>query len=203
MEYIDSVCNFSKNMLNNFKNLQDKSMKSFVEILANDVAVSGEKIDNLLFFLLVMSKGVSTGEFKGLLERLCLSSVQVEKYLFIRSQLIGVQPKVEAWFEKKRPMSSLHLLLKNVAMEAILYMVVRLEKEHGEELKRQLSYYIYQVRHEKIDITGNDILRLGVEQGAKVGEILQKVLLAKIDGIIAGYDEEIVYAEGLINKIII
>ncbi len=84
-----------------------------------------------------------------------------------------------------------------------LYMVVRLEKEHGEELKRQLSYYIYQVRHEKIDITGNDILRLGVEQGAKVGEILQKVLLAKIDGIIAGYDEEIVYAEGLINKIII
>ncbi len=82
-------------------------------------------------------------------------------------------------------------------------MVVRLEKEHGEELKRQLSYYIYQVRHEKIDITGNDILRLGVEQGAKVGEILQKVLLAKIDGIIAGYDEEIVYAEGLINKIII
>ncbi len=100
-------------------------------------------------------------------------------------------------------MSSLHLLLKNVAMEAILYMVVRLEKEHGEELKRQLSYYIYQVRHEKIDITGNDILRLGVEQGAKVGEILQKVLLAKIDGIIAGYDEEIVYAEGLINKIII
>ncbi len=48
MEYIDSVCNFSKNMLNNFKNLQDKSMKSFVEILANDVAVSGEKIDNLL-----------------------------------------------------------------------------------------------------------------------------------------------------------
>ena len=82
-------------------------------------------------------------------------------------------------------------------------MVVRLEKEHGEELKRQLSYYIYQVRHEKIDITGNDILRLGVEQGAEVGEILQKVLLAKIDGIIAGYDEEIVYAEGLINKIII
>ncbi len=48
MKYIDSVCNFSKNMLNNFKNLQDKSMKSFVEILANDVAVSGEKIDNLL-----------------------------------------------------------------------------------------------------------------------------------------------------------
>ncbi len=168
-----------------------------------DMLYLTEKIDNLLFFLLVMSKGVSTGEFKGLLERLCLSSVQVEKYLFIRSQLIGVQPKVEAWFEKKRPMSSLHLLLKNVAMEAILYMVVRLEKEHGEELKRQLSYYIYQVRHEKIDITGNDILRLGVEQGAKVGEILQKVLLAKIDGIIAGYDEEIVYAEGLINKIII
>ena len=48
MEYIDSVCNFSKGMLTNFKNLQDKSMKTFIEILANDVAVSGEKIDNLL-----------------------------------------------------------------------------------------------------------------------------------------------------------
>ena len=44
MEYIDSVCNFSKGMLTNFKNLQDKSMKTFIEILANDVAVSGEII---------------------------------------------------------------------------------------------------------------------------------------------------------------
>lgn len=48
MEYTDSVCNFSKDMLTNFKHLQDKSMKAFVEILASNVAVSGEKIDNLL-----------------------------------------------------------------------------------------------------------------------------------------------------------
>ncbi|MDE7315697.1 MAG: hypothetical protein K2N11_08360 [Mucispirillum sp.] len=48
IEYIDSVCSFSIDMLNNFKNLQDKSMKTFVEILANDIAVSGNKIDNLL-----------------------------------------------------------------------------------------------------------------------------------------------------------
>ena len=48
MEYIDSVCNFSKDMLTNFKHLQDKSMKAFVEILASNVAVSGEKIDNHL-----------------------------------------------------------------------------------------------------------------------------------------------------------
>lgn len=48
IEYIDSVCSFSKNMLNNFKNMQDKSMKTFVEILADNVAVSGEKINNLL-----------------------------------------------------------------------------------------------------------------------------------------------------------
>lgn len=48
IEYIDSVCSFSKNMLTNFKNMQDKSMKAFIEILANEVAVSGEKIDNLL-----------------------------------------------------------------------------------------------------------------------------------------------------------
>lgn len=48
MEYIDSVCNFSKDMLTNFKHLQDKSMKAYVEILASNVAVSGEKIDNLL-----------------------------------------------------------------------------------------------------------------------------------------------------------
>ena len=48
MEYIDSVCNFSKDMLTNFKHLQDKSTKAFVEILASNVAVSGEKIDNLL-----------------------------------------------------------------------------------------------------------------------------------------------------------
>lgn len=48
IEYVDSICNVSKDMLNNFKNIQDKSMKSFIEVLANDVVASGEKIDSIL-----------------------------------------------------------------------------------------------------------------------------------------------------------
>lgn len=159
-----------------------------------------EKIRNILFFILIMSKGVGLRDLKSLLEKLCLSATQIDEYLLIRSQLIVVQPKVEAWFKNKRPMSELHLLLRHIAMEAILYMIVRLEEDLGEEFKKQLSYYIYHIRHEKIDITGNDILQLGVEQGAIIGKILEKVLLAKIDGKVAGFDDEIAYVEFLVNN---
>lgn len=153
-----------------------------------------EEIDSVLFFVLAMSKGVAASDIKELLERLCLSLQQTEKYLEVRSQLITVQPKVEAWFKNGEPMSALHLLLKNMAMEAILYMIVRLEEVLGEDIKKQLSYYIYQVRNEKIDLTGNDIIALGIKQGPVVGEVLQKVLFAKIDGQVSGYDEEIAFA---------
>ena len=153
-----------------------------------------EEIDEVLFFVLAMGKGVGTSDIGELLQRLCLSEQQTEKYLEVRLQLIGVQPKVEAWFRNKEPMSVLHLLLKNLAMEAVLYMVVRLEEILGEEIKKQLSYYIYQVRYEKIELTGNDIIALGVKQGPVVGTILQEVLAAKIDGKVSGYDEEIAFA---------
>lgn len=154
-----------------------------------------EPVDNLLFFVLVMSKGVSGSDIQELLERLSLPQNQIEEYLAIRNDLISVLPKVEKWFKNKESMSSLHLLLKNVAMEVILYMIVRLEETQGEEIKKRLSYYIYQVRHEKIDLTGNVLLQLGVRQGPLIGQILQKVLFAKIDGLVSGFDEELAYAE--------
>lgn len=154
-----------------------------------------EPIDDLLFFVLVMSKGVSGSDIQELLERLSLPQNQIEEYLAIRNDLISVLPKVEKWFKNKESMSSLHLLLKNAAMEVILYMIVRLEETQGEEIKKQLSYYIYQVRHEKIDLTGNVLLQLGVKQGPLIGQILQKVLFAKIDGLVSGFDEELAYAE--------
>lgn len=64
MEYIDSVCNFSKNTLTNFKNMQEKSLNSFVKILASDVAISGEKIDSL-----IREEEILLREFKSMVEK--------------------------------------------------------------------------------------------------------------------------------------
>ncbi len=159
-----------------------------------------EEIDNVLFFVLAMNKGVSAADIKELLERLSLSPLQTENYLAVRSMLIQVQPKVEEWFKNGEPLSVLHRLLKNLAMEAVLYMIVRLEEILGEEIKKQLSYYIYQVRYEKIDVTGNDIIALGMKQGPHIGRILQKVLYAKIDGKVSGYDEELAFAAECVRE---
>lgn len=48
VEYIDNVCNFSKDMLIEFKNIQDKSMQSFINILQSHVIKSSDKINSLL-----------------------------------------------------------------------------------------------------------------------------------------------------------
>ncbi len=157
-----------------------------------------EKVDLLLFFILIMTKGVVAEDIKELLERLTVKDV--DKYLQIRSSLITILPKVEKWFKENSKMSELHLLLSSVSIEVILYMIVRLEQLQGEEIKKQLSYYIYQARHEKIEVTGADILALGIKQGPVIGKILNQVLLAKIDKEIEGYDEEMAFVEKIVNN---
>ncbi len=157
-----------------------------------------EKVDLLLFFILIMTKGIGADEIKELLER--LSVKDSEKYLQIRSSLITILPKVEKWFKENGKMSELHLLLSTVSIEVILYMIVRLEQLQGEEIKKQLSYYIYQVRHENIEVTGVDILSLGVKQGPIIGKILNQILLAKIDKVVEGYDEEMALVEKIVNN---
>ena len=56
---------------------------------------------------------------------------------------------------------------------------------------RRLLCYLENLRHVRIALDGQDLIRLGVDRGPKIGEILNDILTAKLDGIVVTkYDEE-------------
>jgi len=85
---------------------------------------------------------------------------------------------MQRWEKNDGPVSELHRLLCRVPLEALLYL---LAKEDKPELHEKLTRYIYLGRQMKADITGDDLIRMGVEPGPMIGRILDEVLAAKLD----------------------
>jgi tRNA nucleotidyltransferase (CCA-adding enzyme) len=91
---------------------------------------------------------------------------------------MGVRQGMQRWEKNDGPVSELHRLLCRVPLEALLYL---LAKEDKPEQHEKLTRYIYQGRQMKIDISGADLIRMGVAPGPMIGRILDEVLAAKLD----------------------
>jgi tRNA nucleotidyltransferase (CCA-adding enzyme) len=52
----------------------------------------------------------------------------------------------------------------------------------GGEAHQHVEHYLTAWRHIRVDLTGNDLKRLGVPQGPHIGRLLARILAAKLDG---------------------
>ncbi|MDD5398416.1 MAG: hypothetical protein PHU70_04965 [Dehalococcoidia bacterium] len=57
-------------------------------------------------------------------------------------------------------------------------------------LRRNLQLYLDTLRHVKTSLGGNDLLKLGVREGPRLGSILNKLLAARLDGAIRSKSDE-------------
>jgi tRNA nucleotidyltransferase (CCA-adding enzyme) len=60
----------------------------------------------------------------------------------------------------------------------------------GDEVHQQVERYLTTWRHVRSDLTGNDLKRLGVPQGPQLGQLLTRLLGAKLDGEATGREAE-------------
>ena len=91
-------------------------------------------------------------------------------------------------------MSVLHGLLAPLSLESLLYLMA---ETNDEGLQKNLSRYITQWRHEKVDITGEDLKNMGLSPGPLFSQILRAVLQAKLDGETPGREEQLALARSL------
>ena len=88
-------------------------------------------------------------------------------------------------------------MLAPLSLESLLYLMA----ETGDEaLQKKLSRYITQWRHEKVDITGEDLKKLGLPPGPLFSHILRLVLQAKLDGTAPGREEQLALARSLAHQ---
>ncbi len=134
-----------------------------------------------ILYILGLCHRYNYGECQGILQRLGIPQVQQEEILGLREHIRSLRPLVKQWHHKKQKISQLCTILSSASLEALLFMMAR---THSEELRMALSRYITTWRHEKIEVTGKDLLssEFGLKSSPEIGNILRRIKAAKLDG---------------------
>ena len=65
--------------------------------------------------------------------------------------------------------------------------------------KRNLGIYIFEISRIKLEINGEDVKALGVEEGPRIRELLEEVMKAKVRGEVGNRDSQISYLRKLLR----
>uniref|UniRef100_B8DJJ3 CBS domain containing protein n=1 Tax=Nitratidesulfovibrio vulgaris (strain DSM 19637 / Miyazaki F) TaxID=883 RepID=B8DJJ3_NITV9 len=113
-------------------------------------------------------------------DRLAFSRKVRQDFLTLRENVREVHNLLNLWMQRDGSMSGLNSLLSPIAPEGILYLMARSKTE---DARKHISYYLTRLRGETPDITGNDLLAMGIPAGPAYGRVLRRVLAAKLDGL--------------------
>ncbi len=116
---------------------------------------------------------------ESLSERVNLTKRQRESFLELIQYVKDVNIKLYRWIKKKGRLSELYFILNPVPIEALLFVMAF---NRNKDVKKHISFYIQNLKQEEPDITGKDLINMGIPPGPIYGHILKEVLRAKIDG---------------------
>jgi tRNA nucleotidyltransferase (CCA-adding enzyme) len=67
----------------------------------------------------------------------------------------------------------------------------------GSYVRRMTKLYFDQLKTVNIELSGADLLKIGLEQGPRIGQLLRAVLEAKLDGQVSTKKEELEFVKNL------
>jgi tRNA nucleotidyltransferase (CCA-adding enzyme) len=144
----------------------------------------------LLYFMAVV-KGVSENNIRLICKRLKLSNEWRKLILQARH----AETKLKRMSKKKMASSEIYDIMTGLNPEAMLYMMAITGDKH---IIRNVMHYMNELMHAVIEINGNDLKAMGLNEGPAYSEILRKVTMAKLDGRVNGKKEEVEFARQLI-----
>ena len=157
-----------------------------------------EEPDLANLYLLALCSAVPAEETEACFERLGLNASLRTMLLDLRETIRTTIQALGEWNRQgSKRISRLHRLLSPLPLDGLLYLMARLPED---SLGRFVSRYIYKWRHVRADITGEDLMQLGLEPGPVFGEILRSVLAAKLDGTATTREKQLGLAERLVRK---
>lgn len=113
-------------------------------------------------------------------DRLAFSRKARQDFLTLRENAREAFNLLNLWMQRDGSLGGLHSLLSPVAPEGVLYLMARVKSE---DARKHISHYLTRLRGETPDITGNDLLAMGIPAGPAYGRVLRRVLAAKLDGL--------------------
>ena len=163
-----------------------------------------ESPDLSILYLMSLCSAVPTIETADILHRLGLAPTMRETILSLRENVRSTLLELTNWHRdcqqqknQGNTVSRLCALLAPLPLEGALYLMARTPSR---EISGSVSQYIYKWRQVRVDITGSDLHALGLEPGPKYGDIMRKVLAAKLDGRADTRESQMELAEVLVRS---
>lgn len=147
------------------------------------------RVWTLMFLALILGSG--DGEARSLLARLGFNKREESDLLQLRTSHHQTVERMLRWIKSEGRLSELCDILRHLPLEGLLYLMAR---SRNEVVKKSISLYLTQLKDMELLISGDDVLRLGVESGPRVGEVLRKVMAERLDGALGTREEQLAYA---------
>lgn len=148
-------------------------------------------------FFLALTMNMERKETGQVLRRLGLTRREEREHLTTRELVGEALGKLMNWREGVSRPSDIYFALEKLPLEGVLFLMAKSRKEL---IRKYISQYLTIWRFHSLDITGEDLKRLGLEPGPVFTRILRKVLSAGIDGDAPGRDEQLALAVRLIRE---
>lgn len=148
-------------------------------------------------YLLCLCLNAKYPDVSQVTNRLGLTPNVRHEFLSMREKVRSAIKELKSLLEGGLIKSALHALLSPIPLEGILYMMARTENE---EARKAISLYLTKLRDMKSDISGLDLMALGAAPGPVFGEILRKILEAKLDDIAPTRTTQLRLAASLLHE---
>jgi len=151
-------------------------------------------------YFLTLCETLSEDQFWGTCTRLAVSEHYKERLVEMRKQgdeLVGAMERKLARLEKLEN-SEIYFLLRGLPVEVLLY---QMAKSRSSEVKRCISLYFTKLHGVRSQIGGADLKQMGVEPGPLYRELLDAVLSAKLNGLLASREDEMKLVRELLGAV--
>ncbi|MFW5792498.1 MAG: CBS domain-containing protein, partial [Desulfohalobiaceae bacterium] len=153
-----------------------------------------QPLEAWMVYFLGLCAGFDPAQVRILARRLAFTKKLERSFISLRGDIDKAVEKLHRWQYANGPMSELYFIMEKLPLEGVLYLMGRSQKE---SLRKSISQYLTQLRGQQLDISGDDLKRLGFEPGPEFSRILDEILAAKIDGLASDRQSQLELAKGI------
>jgi tRNA nucleotidyltransferase (CCA-adding enzyme) len=129
--------------------------------------------------------GLKKEEIKTVAEKLSLNREEALKIYAVKEKVPGILLNLSSPAIKN---STAYHLLTSLPIEAQLYLMAKTTSEH---VRKAVSHYFTHSTQVKVELSGDDLISLGLTPGEIFKKIFHEVLNAKLDGVLKNREDEL------------
>lgn len=164
---------------------KEKLLDRLVDAIARYEVLTAEKSKRWLIRLSVLLEGLTKEEIRDFCNRYSFTREEREAIFASSKRAKEIVEKLSV--PEMKP-SSVYYLLKSYPPEAL---VLAMAMAENEIVEKRVVLYLSHLQRVELEITGDDLKRMGYKPSPEFSRILEKTKRAKLDGLVRTIEEEI------------